>query len=451
MKRPDTLKGQLILGGLSVGLLVVVGYAFLSAHYFLRGMDNMTLAHLARVADDVLRRHQGAPPSSLQEMAGYQLSGDWQAMPEAVRRAFPRAPSDPGRLYKQDDGDGLHRPQTLYVAMRHPTPNGPLFVADVMALPASGHPSSPAVVRSAPDDALNSLMTLLGLGMSIAVGLLVALLWWLRRVSRPVNALGDWARSLDAQRLDEPTPDFGYSELNELAGLVRDSLRSAHDGLAREQRFLAHASHELRTPITVLRHNLELLRRFQQAHDETWRPRHRQVFARMERAGTTMKHLTETLLWLSREEGAAPPGAEVDLAALLEAQVAELDYLLRDKAVDVELDTASCRVTLPEAPTRIVLGNLIRNAFLHTWEGRVVIRQRGREVRIDNHQAARTPEGGAEPASGEVGFGLGLQLTAQLTERLGWPYENLAEATGHRVRVVFASREARPSGEDGAP
>lgn len=446
MRRPDTLKGQLILGGLAVGLLVVVGYSFLSAHYFLRGMDNMTLAHMVRVADDVLRQRDGALSEGLEEAAGYHLSADWEAMPASVRHAFRRAPDEPGRLYKQDDGDGLQRPQTFYVAMRHPTAEGPLFVADVMATRPSGQGAPAGAGMPPPDESLNSLMTLLGLGVAIAVGLLVALLWWLRHVSRPVNALGDWARGLDARRLAEPTPDFGYPELNELAGLLRESLRSAHDGLAREQRFLAHASHELRTPITVLRHNLELLRRFQQTHDETWSPRHRQVFARMERAGTTMKHLTETLLWLSREEGAPPPGVAFDLEALIEAQVAELRYLLRDKAVEVELDTEACRVILPEAPTRIVLGNLIRNAFVHTWEGRVVIRQRGSEVRIDNHQASpRVAE-----ASQEVGFGLGLQLTAQLTQRLGWPYENRPDETGHRVRVVFEARDAGPMGEGGA-
>ncbi|MCK2182753.1 sensor histidine kinase [Halomonas getboli] len=445
MRRLGSLRGQMLLGGLSLGLLLVVGYSLLSANYFLRGMDNITLAHMARVADGYVRRLDGERPDGLQEVAGYHLSGRWRAMPEAVRQAFDGAPSEPGRLYKGHDDEPSERP-AFYFAMRQPTPTGPLYVVDAVAPPPEPVMADKGIPP--PRDALNSLMTLLGLGVAIAVGLLVALLWWLRHVSRPVQALGHWARGLDARRLQEPTPDFGYPELNELAGLLRESLRSAHDGLAREQRFLAHASHELRTPITVLRHNLELLRRFQQAHDETWSPRHRQVFARMERAGTTMKHLTETLLWLSREEPVAPPGVELDLASLLEGQVAELEYLLRDKAVTVELDTEPCRVILPEAPVRIVLGNLIRNAFVHTWEGRVVIRQRGVEVRIDNQQVSpQVAETNA--ASGESGFGLGLQLTAQLTERLGWPYANLADATGHRVRVVFEARDAEPMGENG--
>ncbi|QFT85484.1 Sensor-type histidine kinase PrrB [Halomonas sp. THAF12] len=446
MRRLGSLRGQLLLGGLSLGLLLVVGYSLLSANYFLRGMDNITLAHMARVADGYARRLEGERSRGLEEVAGYQLSGRWQAMPEAVRQAFDGVPSEPGRLYKGRDDGPSERP-TFYFAMHHPTASGSLYVVDAVVPPPE--PGMADAGIPPPRDALNSLMTLLGLGVAIAVGLLVALLWWLRHVSRPVQALGHWARGLDARRLQEPTPDFGYPELNELAALLRGGLQSAHDGLAREQRFLAHASHELRTPITVLRHNLELLRRFQQTHDETWSPRHRQVFARMERAGTTMKHLTETLLWLSREEGAAPPDVNVDLAALLEGQVAELEYLLRDKAVAVELDTEFCRVSLPEAPARIVLGNLIRNAFVHTWEGRVVIRQRGAEVQIDNHRLPSTAAEAGETA-GESGFGLGLQLTAQLTERLGWPYENLADATGHRVRVVFEARGVRPMGQGGA-
>lgn len=51
MRRLGSLRGQLLLGGLSLGLLLVVGYSLLSANYFLRGMDNITLAHMARVAD----------------------------------------------------------------------------------------------------------------------------------------------------------------------------------------------------------------------------------------------------------------------------------------------------------------------------------------------------------------------------------------------------------------
>ncbi|MEB3733550.1 hypothetical protein ULF88_04010 [Halopseudomonas pachastrellae] len=61
----------------------------------------------------------------------------------------------------------------------------------------------------------------------------------MRRVARPVGALGDWARGLNEQNLSQPAPDFSYPELNEFASLVRSSLSSVQQSLARERRFVA--------------------------------------------------------------------------------------------------------------------------------------------------------------------------------------------------------------------
>ncbi len=78
---------------------------------------------------------------------------------------------------------------------------------------------------------------------------------------------------------------------------------------------------------------------------------------------------------------------------------------------------------------RIVLGNLIRNAFQHTWKGQVIISQQGSQISIINRQF----NADIDVAPTELGFGLGLQLTAQLTEKLGWPYQNIANENGHKV------------------
>lgn len=82
-----------------------------------------------------------------------------------------------------------------------------------------------------------------------------------------------------------------------------------------------------------------------------------------------MQHLTETLLWLSRDLAVPPEAQQVDLDEMIRHLVEESWYLLNKKAVELELKTEPCSLILPESPARIVLGNLIRNTFQHTWQG----------------------------------------------------------------------------------
>ncbi|MDO6749732.1 histidine kinase dimerization/phospho-acceptor domain-containing protein, partial [Gilvimarinus sp. 1_MG-2023] len=79
------------------------------------------------------------------------------------------------------------------------------------------------------------------------------------------------------------------------------------------------ASHELRTPIAVVRNNTELLRRLTERHTPLDDTRVLATVARLERAGITMAQLTETLLWLSRD----------DIASLPVRQIAPSDLLLQ--------------------------------------------------------------------------------------------------------------------------
>nr|WP_163501477.1 HAMP domain-containing sensor histidine kinase [Halomonas socia] len=430
MKRPLSLKWLLSLTFLTLGLLLVVGYSVLSAYYFTRGMDNIVMANMAQSAHSYLELMSPAQRANLERFSGYYMAHDWAQMPDDVRRAFGQAPSQPDTLYKRDESSWLRPPDTLYFALRLASVDGPIFIVSRM--------DHEMVIDNnvAGRDAIQRLLALFAIAGSIAL-LLVGVWWWLlRHVSRPINALAQWARSLDSSTLAAPAPDFIYPELNEMARLVRSSLSSAQQGLAREQRFLAYASHELRTPISVVGNNLELLRKLQETQGCTLAPRQRQAIERMERASQSMQHLTETLLWLSRERQDALPSRELDLEALIAQLIEEMRYLLADKPVEVEVITETCLAVLPEAPARIVLGNLIRNAFLHTREGQVCIRQQGRQVWIDNRQYGLLDSVTYASAEG-LGFGLGLKLTAQLTEKLGWACINQPGPAGHAVFVVL--------------
>jgi signal transduction histidine kinase len=276
------------------------------------------------------------------------------------------------------------------------------------------------------EDVTGSLRALaaIGLGSVLLISLLV---WWLwRRLTQPVTELGAWARGLTEASLKQEIPDFRYRDLNEFAAIVRNSLISVRDALDREQTFLRHASHELRTPISVIRNNIQLISTLKQRSAETeTNPKELAAIDRIDRASLTMKHLTETLLWLGREDHEDLPQTDVQLDQLLESLAEELKYLLQGKDVELEVATEAHTSTLPEAAARIVFGNLIRNAFQHTWAGKVEIRQTADLITVVN--TLESPEGDESVA--DLGFGLGLALTEKLCEQLGWKFDQQQTVT----------------------
>lgn len=82
------------------------------------------------------------------------------------------------------------------------------------------------------------------------------------------------------------------------------------------------------------------------------------------------------------------------------------------------------------------MGNLIRNAFQHTQQGKIAKIQTGNMVTIINEYDHVDDS----LYSNELGFGLGLQLTSQLTEKLGWVYSKTNDNKKYQVMISFSSK-----------
>ncbi len=93
---------------------------------------------------------------------------------------------------------------------------------------------------------------------------------------------------------------------------------------------------------------------------------------------------------------------------------------------------------LPEAAARIVLGNVVRNAFQHTLRGIIHISQHGGVVEVVNYMARESD------LAGDIGFGLGLELTRRLTARLDWLYTSQAFPGRNVVTVRLSEMVALP-------
>ena len=419
MKRQLSLKWFAALSILSLAVVLVIGYSLLSVRFFLRGIDTITADNMAQVVKSYAETMPAVKRESLNNFSGYQIGIRWEQMPDKIRNAFAK-PTQDGILLKHEDSEMFSAPDEIIFLMRVTHDKTAYFISNSI----TKETASPLVGRNS----MRNMQTLMTISVMILL-IIIAAVWLLfKRITRPANALGQWARTLNKTNLHKAPPDFVYPELNELAVLIRSSLSSVQDSLEREHLFLRHSSHELRTPISIIRNNIELLYKSKEPSPLLLNPREQHIFERIDRASLTMVHLTETLLWLSRESAENIPLKKLDLAQLLQGLVAESRYLLKDKAVELVVETSPHTVTIAEVPARIVLSNLIRNAFQHTGRGVIRISQVEEYVEIVN-------DVGIIGETEGLGFGLGLQLTRQLTSKLGWTYSNTAEPGKHRAKI----------------
>ena len=429
MKAKISLKRLITVSFLLFGGTIVLGYSLLSAHFFIRGMDNIVTGGMENAALTYLASNKSLAEDELVNFRGSQLSRRWESQSADIRQVFTNPPQRSGELIKRDDSHWLERPDKVYFALKVDLENQSVYISRTL----SRENVSSLVGRNMADS-----MRLL-LGVSALIALTLMLITWLlmRSISTPVARLNNWTQSLTPENLSQLPPDFLYPELNQMARLIQNSLSSVQRSLDREHRFLRYTSHELRTPISVIRNNIELQYKVLQQTASSLNPMQRDIADRIDRASITMQHLTETLLWLSREDHEKLPESVVEIDKLLLEITAEMRYLLRDKTVELIVETHPYQCSISAVAARIVLGNLIRNAFQHTWEGQVIISQQGSQISIVNRQF----NADIDVAPTELGFGLGLQLTAQLTEKLGWSYQNIANENGHNVILDITPRE----------
>lgn len=155
-------------------------------------------------------------------------------------------------------------------------------------------------------------------------------------------------------------------ELYPLIGAINDLMARLGGALALQRHFLADAAHELRTPITALRLQLQLLERAGSAGEREAATA--QLRAGIERA----QHLVEQLLQLSRlaPETPALRRDPVDLAELVRSTVAHFSARAEHKGVDLgALSGAAATVAGDTQQLGILLNNLVDNALRHTPAG----------------------------------------------------------------------------------
>jgi signal transduction histidine kinase len=210
-------------------------------------------------------------------------------------------------------------------------------------------------------DSVDVLRRSLLVTIPLAVAALAATIWWLvGRSLQPVEAIRREVTEISEADLHRrvPVPDTD-DEIGRLASTMNHMLDRLEEGVARIQGFAADASHELRSPLTRMRSELEV--DLANAEKSDLAATHRSILEET----IALQELVDDLLFLARSDAGRhdAPAAAVDLddLVLAEAERLQATSLL---AIDVGRVSAG-QVVGDRAQLARALRNLVDNAARH--------------------------------------------------------------------------------------
>lgn len=273
------------------------------------------------------------------------------------------------------------------------------------------------------------------------------------RSLRPVDTIRRRVDEIGAGQLDQrvPVPE-PRDEVGRLATTMNRMLDRLEESHRRQARFVSDASHELRTPISVIRHELEIA--LAASDDRRWRQTAREVLEEDVR----MQRLVDDLLFIARcEDASASPVAITELVDLDDLVVAEAGRQRGEVRIDLSGVSAGQVRGNTDHLSRVI-SNLFDNAARHAVSrivarvgavgGRVVIEIDDDGPGIPESQRERVFERFARTdearARDEGGAGLGLAIAREIVTTHGGTIaaQTSPELGGARITVDLPDARA---------
>lgn len=378
-----------------------------------RNADGVVVADIPRAAQDILRYKESetAEDSFFYQIAdnyGHRLTGDSMLpLPREVSDNFPK--------FRDATVNGVPVRMYRMAVQINPSPNA-IWVQ--VAESVEGRKKF-----------LKQIFLSIVLPQIMLVILASCLVWLgVSNGLRPLTTLGRILRSrkkLDLSPVDiGPTP----SELAPVMCSLNELLSSASKAITVQKQFIANAAHQLRTPVTSLRTNIEYARRLESSDIATLKAVHDQIFEASDRVA----RMINQLLSLARtEEVSSRTPALIPIADVINeaTQVVLHAALERSVCLDFSLPEEPVFVNADRGDLVEVIVNLLDNAIKYTDHGGNVwvrveaeqsvnlsVEDDGPGVRDQDKDKVFDRFFRAEDAQ-SIGSGLGLAIVREIVKR----------------------------------
>ncbi|MRW89925.1 two-component sensor histidine kinase [Duganella sp. FT80W] len=257
----------------------------------------------------------------------------------------------------------------------------------------------------------------------------MAMLIWVvvGRAMQPLDRLTQAVGGRTPQALQPLEMDGLPPELHQIVIALNGLLSKVEGAISAQRNFVADAAHELRSPLTALKLQLQLTERADS--DQARGSGFRKVHERLDRA----THLVQQLMTLARQEQNVmpPPHVACDLLKIARQVVADHTLYADSRRIDLGLSTTLATLPVRGAPDglAIMLSNLVDNALRYTQPGGQVDVAVGMEDGMPYLQVADNGPGVPEPDRARLfdrfyrpdgnevwGSGLGLSIVKSVAD-----------------------------------
>jgi len=249
------------------------------------------------------------------------------------------------------------------------------------------------------------------------------------RLTSPLSSLAEMLAKRSPNDLSLiPMPEgLETRELRLLVDSFNQHQTKLHSAIERERSFNRYASHELRTPLMVIKGATSLLGH---SNEPEFIAKQRQ---RLLSASNEMNDFVTTLLSLTRDETLS----NLILRNLEQKEIETIfdahSHLISHKPVNCKvLISAETKIKAPETTIKILIGNLVKNAFACTEQGSVSVAISPTAIQvIDTGIGLETKPRGVE------GYGLGLVIAHDICHKYGWELDIASNESGGCTATII--------------
>ena len=268
----------------------------------------------------------------------------------------------------------------------------------------------------------------------------------LKGVFRPLHRLLDWLHCIQPGKevppLDNPTK---IREFRQLSDAALDMGNRSYKAYEEQKQFIENASHELQTPLAIVRGKVELLAE-SEGMTEQQMEQLDEIYATLGRA----VKLNKSLLLLSRiENGQYTEMEDVSVDEILDELLPDLMDIYEHKQVRLirKREEQPFIIRCNHSLAQILVSNLVKNSLLHNREGgelqvlttptSLVIKNTG-DVPLDGEKLFRRFYHGMDGKKDSTGLGLAIARSIALSSSLKLTYE--WQDGMHTFRLVKESK-----------
>jgi two-component system OmpR family sensor kinase len=395
----------------------------------LLALGETEIAMLTIQPDQAIRIHEMPPGPTPPSFARLDrlvqiISANGEVLAHSSNLGASRLPTPPELLARLANGE------TVFETLPH-FGEEPMRM---MSMPVDARGARLAVqVAGSLDDVLNVLDSATLLFIAMALTLLIAVgitgVWVTQRAFQTINDIVHQAQSISESNLSQRLPPSSTNdEIGNLVDTLNELMERLEKAFESQRRFTADASHELRSPLSRLRTEIEVTLRRQRDQNE-YVDTLRSCLEEVER----LTVLVDELILVARIDAnqEQSPAEVISLAILAKEVIRRIEPVACERDVQIILESSPpVMAYAAPGPTDLVLANLLGNAVKFSPPGGrvtveldidgadalVKVRDTGPGINLDEHPHLfdRFYRGSIARASAVPGIGLGLALSQSI-------------------------------------